>query len=313
MKKSNIIFFYLCLGSLFFACQKEIIIDLPKEQKLVVLSNITPDSTLKASISVSTKLNDSLAFVYPEDLTVQLFKDDVFLENLRLEPANGYYSLTPHYFAQNEITANGAYSLRIEDSRYPKVKAEATIPSQIPITSWEIKNRSVSRDTAYGGWEEVRLATELRFPVSTDEDQYFHLTAWRDIISYEVIYRDTIVFDSWREELDLRPTGNLHLTPLSHELGFLLNGKDIAQSEAVLEFELNLFHDPFYEYRSPVYFVLKHVSKDYYLFHKSITRQDGSNYREKQLFENPVFIHNNIEGGLGNFGAYHSTVDSLYW
>ena len=54
---------------------------------------------------------------------------------------------------------------------------------------------------------------------------------------------------------------------------------------------------------------LRSVTEEYYRYFAGLSRQKQSS---DSPFSEPVIIYDNIDGGLGIFAGYNSSVDSLY-
>ena len=293
------------------ACQDEVAVNIPQNQKLVVLSNFTTDSLFKASVSVSAPLNN-YNFEYPDDLEFQFYKDDIFIENLSFKASDDPFFIAPYYFSNTPIEEGVEYSIRINHPSYPSIYSKNSIPSAVDISSFDLIGRSMVLDSSGVGVEHYIIRSRVQFPVH-DDQPYFHLLAWQQLIYYDVINGDTIQDHIGFEPLYITAATSFSYTRLYDDQGILINQNDLRQSVTKLILEFDLYRYPDFEFKSPIYITLRHVSKDYYLFHKSLAEQGDTDNNQSLLYTSPAFIHNNIEGGIGNFSAYNTSIDSLFW
>ncbi len=310
MKKQFV--YLLLLVLLFAACEKDIDLDLSGNKKLVLLSTFRPDQPIRLSLSTSIPVAsaDSFTAHYPEDAQLQLFENDQYLGDFRFDPGSSI-TFTPSYVFNHPIQSGANYTVKAQYADYPDVEASTTLLTAPLIEKVERVQMIEIPDYAYPTFCTYLAEVDLTLAAGLPTDSYFHLQAWQEVISYDVIENDTFrypinidlaLFLPRIEDLALTlEKGNL----LSHGL-WMSNGPDLRVS---FEFSFNKAT----ELKGPIHFELRRVTKDYYLFYKSLEEQDFANFRQSVLFDEPILIHHNIEGGLGHFSAYNSIVKSWFW
>lgn len=294
MKVNQILGLSLIL-CLMMACEEEINIDLPDQQKTVVISNFTTDSLFRVFLSHSNSItNDD--FSYPENATIQFFKNGDFIENLTFE--QGELEHAPYYFSDKPLEVNGAYSIRIELEGHSTVEAEGLIPPLVTAVDWQLVEQKRGPDGFL-----LKLQTELSFRDTSYSDPYYHLTFWQ---------KGTIPDKGIGniDQADLAPTSKFILIKLKHENGALLDVSNLVTAERKLDLG---FVGEFSDISDTLCMSLRHVSRDYYLFHKSLNDQRLSSNQQDIIFADPTITHNNILGGLGNFSGFSEISDSLIW
>lgn len=196
---------------------------------------------------------------------------------------------------------------------YPKVKSDDIIPTECVVEKHELQEIVTIQDDPEYNLVVYDIRSKLKIQVEERIPQYFHLRAWRNISYFDVFNGDTIFFQNYKE--DLTPSFRTrveHITIL-HEPGILFDSKVFETKPDGITLNFQIWFSTIGEVRSPLYLEIRNVSEDYYRFHKSVGEQEFSAGRNSLLYDRNVLIHNNIEGGIGNFGGYNVTLDSLRW
>ena len=298
--------------SCFFACEKEIELDLKEEEKLVLFSNFTPDSLFKLFLSTSFVNTDSTAApTYPENAIIQLFENGTYLENFIYKRNTS--SQTPYYFANIIPRAGIEYSIIADFNNYPTIKSNNIIPEKPIIENHELIEVTSIEDDEFPGYFENTVKARLKLPHDIVQPKYYHLRAWKTTTFFDIVGIDTIPFFSYREDLDLNLPNNVDYTPTKHEPEILFCSNVFTEFPDGIEISTSFPFEPQYEFRVPIYLEVRQVSEDYYLFHKSVGEQENTSSSNGILPSRSILIHNNIEEGIGNFSGYNVTIDSLMW
>lgn len=310
--KIKYLFFSLVLALLFFACEEDIQLDSLENKKLVLFANFQPDSLFKLSLSTSIPIGsaDSLLVQYPSDARIQLFKDGEYLSDFEFVPFTRD-QVRPFYTHEHRAEAGAIYSIKAQYQNYPMLSASSTIPTPpqlqaMKVLEWEELNDNTNPDL-YFYFGKVKLPLDLPSATTT----YYHLLVKQQIIRYNVVGSDTVKNSRIVNLFSRLPKvqrPNLQLEP-----GHLLESSEIAADNSAIEVDFNFGIDRSFELKGPIYFELRHVTKDYYLFHKSREEQDLANSQQSILYNDPVLIHNNIEGGIGLFSGYQASTKRLTW
>lgn len=302
----------ICYCLLFVGCEEDIDLKLPPQDKLVVLSNFAPDSLFRLYLSTTVPItgNDNNTIKYPENAKIQLFEDDHFVQDFIFQA--GTLNTLPYYFINIKPKTEVVYSISATVTGYPSVKSNNTIPVIIPIEHIELTSSMYREVLQVPGLKEYSVKTELIISKDNSDAEYFHLKAWRNIVNYYVLNSDTIK-EYVREELPILISDEFQHADIMHEPGILFEYQTFQEKPGYMAIDFLFFHHPDFEIKAPIYMELRHINRDYFLFHKTVGEQEVSNLGESILSTQSVLIHNNIEDGVGNFSGYSVSIDSVSW
>lgn len=288
-----LLFFGLVLT---IGCEKEIKLDLPDEQRLVLLSSFSPDSLFRVSLATTLSINETVNQLpdYPDNASIQLFENGNYLEDLNFKAGNGY--ILPSYSIDFKPKENAHYSIEATVPDYPSVTASNTIPSAVGIE--KLESFDVSVEETSPGVFYYSIFANVEIAEKADTLQYFHLLAWRTI-------------NERARSISVSPLDNSD-NQILHEDGFLFNSDELLAASKSLDIEVVFNYDSNIEAKSPIQIELRNVTEDYYRFHESVGEQEfASGVNQGVLSTEAYFIYNNIEGGIGNFSGYSSVIDSI--
>jgi len=296
----------------FFACEKEIELDLRGQEKLVVFSNFTPDSLFKLHLSTSfVNTDNNVAPTYPENATIQLFENGTYLENFIYQQNDP--DEIPFYYSNVNPRVGVEYSIIADAGNHPTIKSNNIIPKKPIIENHQLVTSVLIECDEFSGVFENTTVARLKLPHDDAQPKYYHLRTWRNLTFFDIIGNDTITIFSYPVALLLTLPNNVDHTLTEHEPNILFSSKVFAESPEGIEISSTFFFKPDSELRTPIYLEIRQVSEDYYLFHKSVGEQESNSSSTVSLPSRSVIIHNNIDGGIGNFSGYNVTVDSLAW
>ncbi len=301
---------FLVALAFFCSCEKDIELDLQEEQKLVLLSNFSPDSLfqlyLSTTVPVVSSGNNQVG--YPDDAVIQLYEEGLYAGDFVYQPGNE--ESVPRYVLDKIPDARTSYSITVNTPTFTPLSASGFIPQRVGIEELEVRSVMVEPGNDY--FDFVNIVVQLKPAFEKPDPSYFHLLAWRNIIQFQIVNGDTLT-RMFRENVASLLSEDKRHTNLFHESGVLFDNEVFDISPMGLTVFLTTFYDAETELKTPVYVELRHVSEDYYLFHKSVGEQEIDNFRESVLATQPVLIHNNVSGGIGNFSGYNVAVDSVGW
>jgi len=298
--------------SCFFSCEKEIELDLKGNKKLVLLSNFTPDSLFKLYLSTSfINTDNNAAPSYPQNANIRLFENGIYLENFiyqRTDPNE-----IPFYFSNVQPRAGMEYSISAEVDNYPSIKSNNIIPTKPIIENFQLIESTLIEDDEFPGFFDTHVKFNLKLPHDNTQPKYYHLRAKIDIFLFDVIGVDTFPYFLYTADIPLNFPNDVDFVLTQHEPEILFDSSVFTESPDGIEISTSFPFDPLFDFKTPIYLEVRQVSKDYYLFHKSVGEQENTNFSNPILPSRSVLIHNNIENGIGNFSGYNVTVDSLTW
>lgn len=278
------------------SCESIVDVDLPAGKPLIVVNSFfTPDSVFKVHLSKSLGiLSDENRvtgeYGYPETVVpiienakVELWNDEKFITNLIYDKAGIY--IAPNIYPEQ----NKNYKIIVNVEGFASVTASNIIPSPILIT--DVKSKKTTQN-------EYSSDTELTitFKDNLDEENFYEMYIVNSYRNYKyLVYFESddilIKENSILDEID----GGFYQTNIALFDDTIISGK---------EYNLKVTYFD-YDVLADFYVVLSTISKDKYQYLKSINEQ--RKYKDNPFAE-PVFIHNNIENGLGIFAGYSSSI-----
>lgn len=281
--------------------------------KLVVESNFTLDKAIQVYVSRSQFIleEEEEKEEYVLNATVEIYEDDVYLETLELvEPKSGLNEV-PYYTTRNLVPkVNTIYTIQVEAPCCDPVMANSRIPNSISLLSASISELSVGE----GQEMENLLVTylvRLSFEDPSEEKNYYHLSLLQQVHRYTLNEGgDTVITNSQLRSLVFNPEDNDN-GRVAHFRGGLLVEDNAINNGKVISFELplNIKLKKNEEILGKLFLELRAVTEDYYRYFSDLSRQKQSS---DSPFSEPVIIYDNIDGGLGIFAGYNSSLDSLY-
>lgn len=324
------------IGILFFtSCSKEIVFKGQKlDPKLVVNSIGVVDSTFNVVVSASKPIPGyESRFQYLADATVKLYSDSVELETLQRVSFDGYDKETINqlassvlngtYYGKTVVEAGKHYRIEVSHSNYPTATAEMTAPTKIRIEN--IDTVSTAYVDAYIG-NVRKYKAFIRFTDPANEENFYRLNIYYAIgknyseyvdpesgenketifietyfNSYNGIKSDDPVFASEQDANDILfgDGGQSNYTVFTDAI---FNGKTYDLRVFLTDWVTNRLSavdttkGEFFQ----VNFELYSLPKETYYYIMSVGKFD---WYSDGLFTEPVQIYNNIENGLGIFGA----------
>lgn len=296
---------------LLWSCEASYDVVLPASTpKLVVNSLFCPDSTWRVAVSRTISVFDTALTAPPiENASVLLFDNETLIDTLT-HTQNGVYTLA----AYPEV--GKTYTLKVSADGYTSITASSSIPQSATMVSGTFDTITVTD------------INELLIPY-----QAFPLSLiWKDNANNADFYRlELALYDSIY--LDSNTTRYPHLFQFeelsskdphiqSSEAGFLLlddvafnGGEKLLNCTVfsllfygnIINYDNGVFATP--RKRLEIYFWLKTLSSDLYLYEKSYVKNQMSHV--SPLSEH-INAYSNIVGGLGIFGGYSNAMLRIY-
>jgi hypothetical protein len=283
MKKIFLLIFPITLALI--SCEKYIEFDEEiKKPKIVVNSQINPDSLFEVHLSKSLSVIDNAELSAIIDGTVNIYdENEQYIETL-IHQQNGYYK------GSTLPSANSTYHLKVSAPDFDPVTANTHIPEAITILQIDTSSYISAEGEPY-----IKLS--ITFPDNGSTKNYYHL---------EVVYAQEL-------------SGELYIYPIyfgSSDVSLDL-GQDQVESASFTD---DLFNGS--EKRIEIYFIdhrayydflqitLTSASRDIYLYNRT-TQAFGQT--QGNPFAEPVQVYNNIQGGFGIFGGFQKTRYKLFF
>ena len=260
-----------------------------------VVSEIEADSTAKVYLGQTKSLSDMSEFEPIVDAMVSLTVDKGEMEDLK------YSGLQGEPFYKTEIVKGdeeAQYTLDIQLADKHNLYAKTSLPEKKTIEKYFIENVFYHLTTATSRYRDFSFTASF---LLEKNHEYFH-----------IIPRQ--IFETLNENGD--PTGLAYIAELQnitnileldgipdYKEGFLIERSKIPGDRINLKFDSWFL--PSEEKIGNTQIELRTVSKDYFAYHKTVSKQQQV---RSDPFAEPIIIYNNIDGGYGTFSAYATDI-----
>ena len=294
---SILILFFLLSGS---TCEREVELTLPEPPKrLVIYSTFADNQKVHVQLSSSRFVLEETQGEYLPGALVEIFRGEDFIEKLELQIPGDRE--TPFYSTIDFTPIIGQkYTVKAFLDGFDPVQAESSIPIPNKLSSFAIEDLIV---TTTENRKIYKYKLNLKIDDPEGEKNYYHLKISQQIF-IKLIGSDQENSEITAYQFSTDFDANDILANIS---GGLLLEDDALRGNYT--FSLEHIINPDIERIGKVFVELRTVSRDYYLFHSSVTRQRKS---PGGLLTEPVFIYNNVENGHGVFAGYSTYQDSLF-
>lgn len=305
--KSKVSLFLSFLILLSYSCEEPIDLDIAvPDAQIVVTSNFSPSQSFQVTISKSKYILSPEANEYVNNATVRITDaQGNSLEELQLNNAR-----IPYYQSKRITPQSGQfYRIEVDIPEQLPISAESTIPYPVPL-------KSIRMDTLemFGSEEDMiyKIAVTVQFDDPIGVQDYYHLSLYNQVPASE-----ETPLEGFQDDETIGHT----LTPLTplesdeanpsivfhyEEGGVLFTDEDFDGRQVALKFYSLLNITDALE-KGNVVGELRTVTKDYYLYHTSLSRQIANKDRP---FAEPITVYSNIENALGVFAGYATYRDS---
>lgn len=286
-------------------CERPVEIAVPRQEpELVLISNFTSGEELRAQVSLTRGINESLRADYLTNANVRLLADEQFLQRLAFTQEQG---TAPYYTTLNfEAEIGQTYFLQVDVPGYDRLIASATLPEPTALRELELSN--VRTTPLADSLRQYDFTLNMNFQDTPGERNYYHLKIFQQFEKFSILRNDTIISDTSTRELLFRPQENNNFQVAHYEGGLLL--EDTPFDGAIKHFKLPLSVQVSTNEELPgkIFAELRTVSEPYYLFYSSISRQ---RLAPTSPVAEPIIIYNHVENGNGVFAAYTQMTDSV--
>ena len=262
------------------SCEKELKTDIPIQEKLCLNCILNPDSTIRASLSLSRSIRVNNTFTKANKAQIELIKDGETIEVLQ-NTSDGLYTLDtkPHEGSQYEIkvTVKGYPELSATTYVPKRPKVNCNITDAIVHQSGLTEYYSYSKKISIYDNNEINRYWLYRF--SEFPPGVWSLNGFGDV--------DSPLIDDFNRIIDAT-------FPLGYYYDYYyLRINDMINNEQTLSIN-------FTSNNNDKIFVMD-VDEHYDKYLKSVIKQKMN--ENNVLFSEPVQIYTNIENGLGIFGS----------
>lgn len=306
----------LILGVLLglFGCIEPIELDLPEgEEKLVVFSTLTPDSTLSMSIITTRSIQSAAGNTFVSDAEVGIFNEENLLSKLQYFPSGEQGNVEPIYSNNFFNVQSGIpYSLLINVEGFDPITAECLIPEPVVPGEFALDSIKIQESIIDRKLKKVSIVGSLQIEDVADLRNYYHLSSASVVFDwFELVAGDTI----YTAEAEIIPNieianiefDNPAFTTLYQQPGFLIDDR-FYEDDMRVPFRISFLYNPTFQKLNRVDLELRHCDRGYFEFHRSVARQIAV---KDSPFSEPVVIATNVDNGLGYFSGYSSGIGSI--
>ena len=301
--KKGIFLIVVILLALFSSCTKQVDYLLEDSASIPIIQSImSPDRLITVYVAQSVGALDN-SFKFIADATVLLYSEDVFVDTLKLNSDNKYYSKV-------YPIAGKRYKIVVETPDGKMLWGETTIPSK-PIAC----NPVVTPNLIY--FDQIWFGKlELQINDTSPKPNYYELLIFEFDSVHEYKYTQTSSF--YEMDKAVINEGDWGFYPptifFSDELfnGTKYDFYCIGGAGGYVKYTPDSIVCCEHEYTS-----LRNTSYSYYKYRKSYTRHAyNSGMQSDGLLNlistgNPVDMYSNVHGGLGVIVSYNQIVEKI--
>ena len=269
------------------SCEVDYKPEAPQEQRLVVESLFSPDTSMQLLVSLTQSPYEELKDpVLPDNIHITLNEDN--------KKSYDDFELIDNYFLLKDFFPSKGhyYNITVTSDNYKSVSAKSYIPENINLTSL---------NTGLGIDANGTRILNVNFEVEQDTVQYLII---RHIVNKKVLslqndtieYRDTAWLESqnkiFEDVLPATATNKLLFAKINTGGTYSFYSYDGYYSDA------NLIHG-----QSEFEFIS--CSKDYYEYMKSLIVLKWNKTLDNNSIVSPISLYSNVKNGFGIFAGYN--------
>jgi len=296
MIRFKTIFFSVIIMIVVTACEKEIAYQGDNLESFLVLNaSLQTDSAVTCYVSRSRTLLEKNPIQTIDDAVVELYSDDVFVEELK-SFSNGMYKTEAV-----TILPETQYELRVNHQAYKNVSASSVVPEKANAEFVSVKLVNVRTD----GYTSEKMRFRVNLKDKPGKDYYrlkVYSPQWRYNDLGEYVYDESAYYLRGIDSNDPVLNGNVVVVDddfSDHPENRYRVFNDELFDEEAYELTFELYENDM-ELASNIKIDVQKISYDLYLYYKTL---DAYNYYEDSPFSEPVRIHSNISNGAGVMGS----------
>ncbi len=289
-------------------CESPLELELPKAgERLVFASAFSNKDFIGVQVSVGRSVFDtSQNLNLKGGVPVQIFADGDYVEDLELVFDE---ELDIPVYTSSFIPAPGiTYAVQADIPGQGVVKGTSSIPEPTPIDVLTLENVEILENEDRSR-RLYLFSSGVVFPDIAGEENFYHLKIFQDVHTFRLEGLDTIITETRRIQVQFDPDFNINDEIASFEGGILLTDNKFDGLKLLHEYGWTLSIDGRIQSLGMMFFELRTVSREYFKYYSSFSRQFASN--QSDPFLEPVILYDNIENGLGFFAGYSTVTDSI--
>lgn len=298
---------FLVIAIFVAACERPVDLQLDEfKPQLAVVSNFAPGQYVEVQLSATRSPLSTSNTQYISNAKVALYLGHQLLETLTLIPGN---KQTPPIYISRQVKpiAGITYTLHAEAPGFKPVEASNAIPTPTPIQGLSISAlKAEPGSTAF--LTKYSYNVTIFFNEPRQELNYYHLNFYQQLYNYIIENGDTVITNEVFLKRKFSSIDDENTMISYFDGGVLFEDQKINGTPVKLTFPLDVELEKNLQLLGNVFAELRSVSKDYYLYHNSLSRQQTS--LGGGLSE-PVILYSNIKNGQGIFAGYSPIFASI--
>lgn len=292
----NIIYYFFFI-LVITACETTVELKLPDQaSKIVVNSTISTDSLFTVHVSKSVGALDNSSKITLYHALVQLYENDVFKEDLKLNSQGFFTSITGF-----KPSVGKTYKIIVSLKNYETATAICTVP-QVTIPTLVTFSDSAFSETSMfeSSTKEWYSQVDVSISDAAETINYYSIQLLQEFAVYDTL-DNFIGYQSY--PLDLK----------TNDPNAEINNYDCLISDeffngSTYKVSVNTPSNRFTDSLSRYYLYFKSISKEMYLYKKTLNKYYNANGNP---FAEPVRVYSNVENGMGILGAYSFSLKKI--
>jgi hypothetical protein len=271
-----------CILLFFISCERDLETDISITEQLCFNCILNPDSTIRATLSLSRSISQNKIFAKINNAQVLLKKDGEFFGQLK-NTGDGIYSLN------TKPTEKGFYEISVDALGFKKLFAKTIIPERA-TASFQLNDPIIHNKNP----PEVYYSYTNQITINDKYEQdYYWIYRISKHPSFGLILSSISVVDSQLIDDFNKVTDATIPLGYFYDFFYLRINSNYDEGKS-FSFRIN-------SYDNDMIFILD-TDEHYDKYLKSTIKQK-MNAGDNLIFNEPVQIYSNIENGLGIFGS----------
>lgn len=288
--------FFFGLLTFLLGCEKPQLKDLTNyTPRLVVISNFTTQDGIRVQVSKSRSPLDNGPTEYLTNARVEIWEEDKLLERLIISDTRD--AKAPYYTSEIIKPRIGVdYTVKVAVKGFETVTATSRIPDRVSLDSVVVEDLTASTDEP--GFVRYKFDLSIYFRDPLAERNFYHVNVFQKNF---LPLKDGIDKVEELTKLIFGSEVNSNYIVANYDGGLLIDDKLINGKSIKIPIPIAIRMSDHMENMDEMIVELRSVSEEYYLFHATVSRQQGN---QNLPFSDPVVLFNNIRNGQGIFAGY---------
>lgn len=288
---------------LLFSCEEQINYIPGNVETLPVVNCIfTNDSVFKVWVGTTNEV-----FSYTKNILEikEIFIEDNFNNKINLKKIDDYL-----YISDSVAKLGRSYNLHIETKNFGELTATSFVPSEIPTIDTAYITANIFKP--FDSHDMLEAQLNFNFYDIPNNDNYYEINIYKKSLSSDSPNSPYLLklIDLYSNDIIIKNENIQN----SFQCSFVFSNKLFKNQKA----QLILGGDFCGNENDSIIIVLKNVTKDYYLYRKSVKQNINSfDFFSLEYISNMYFvqkqipIHSNINNGLGIFAGYNNKFSKI--